>query len=86
MTPRTEALAFRIWAFAKPKDWDCTIHDIAAALEETPQRVTAVCSRKHWIGRLRSSGPFYLDNKIDLDAGEDWSSGDALIGEEEFVE
>ena len=84
MTPRTEALAFRIWAFAKPKEWDCNIHEIAAFLEETPQRISAVCMRKGWTNRLRSSGPFYLDTKINTE--EDWSSEDQLIGEEEVVD
>jgi len=84
MNIRTEALAFRIWAFANPKDWDCTIHDIAAELEETPQRIASVCSRKLWIGRLRSSGPFYLDTKVNMEEG--WGSDDLLIGEEELVD
>jgi hypothetical protein len=64
MNVRTEALAFRIWAFAEPKDWDCSIRDIAEYLKETPQRIAAVCRGKSWVARLRSSGPYYLDTKI----------------------
>lgn len=84
MNIRTEALAYRIWGFANPKQWDCTIHDIAEALRETPQRVSAVCSRKLWSSRLRSASPFYLDTKASLEEG--WSSEDHLIGEEEVVD
>ncbi len=83
MTPRTEALAFRIRAFANPKDWDCTVQEIAEAVGETPQRTAGVCRVKNWTGRLRSSGPEYYSAKFDT--GETWSN-DVLIGEEEIVD
>lgn len=84
MSIQTEALAFRIWAFAKPKDWDCSVHDIADAVGESPQRTAGVCRVKGWTERLRSSGPGYRD--ITLDPNETWSSADALIGEESHVD
>jgi hypothetical protein len=83
MNVKTEALAFRIWAFAKPKGWDCTIYDIADFVRETPQRIVGVCRVKGWNGRLRSSSPYYLDTKIDMN--ETWASSDPLIGEEKVV-
>ena len=83
MNVKTEALAFRIWAFAKPKDWDCTIHDAAIAVGESPQRIAGVCRVKGWTGRLRSASPYYLD--INLNATDSWTSEDPLIGEEEIV-
>lgn len=83
MNPRTEALAFRIWAFASASNWDCSIHDIATALGETPQRIASVCSKKKWGSRLRSSGPFYLDTKANTEEG--WGSNDVLIRGEEIV-
>ena len=84
MSVKTEALAFRIWAFANPKDWDCTIQEISEAVGETPQRIAGVCRVKSWNQRLRSSGPDYRDTKFDT--GEAWSSDDPLIGEEEIVD
>lgn len=53
MNPRTEALAYRIWAYARPLGWDCTAHDIADALGEPWQRVSRVCAVKGWGNRLR---------------------------------
>ena len=84
MSIQTEALAFRIWAFANPKDWNCTVQEIAEAVGETPQRTAGVCRVKNWTGRLRSSGPEYYSAKFDT--GEAWSSDDPLIGEEEVVD
>lgn len=84
MNIQTEALAFRIWAFAKPKDWDCSVHDIADVMKESPQRIAGVCRVKGWTERLRSSGPGYRDIKFDM--SEAWSSDDTLIGEEAIVD
>lgn len=84
MNTKTEALAFRIWAFAHPKDWDCTVQEIADAVGETPQRTAGVCRVKNWTGRLRSSGPEYHSAKFDT--GETWGSNDPLIGEEAIVD
>jgi hypothetical protein len=61
MTPRTEALAFRIWAIAKPKDWDCTLQELSDATGESVMRVSAICRQKNWNRRLRSSSSYYLD-------------------------
>jgi hypothetical protein len=67
MNVKTEAVAFRIWAFANPKAWDCSIYEISDAINEAPQRIAAVCRSKNWNSRLRASGPFYLDTKSDFD-------------------
>lgn len=67
MNIKTEAMAFRIWAFAKPRAWDCSIHEISDAVGETPQRISAICRTKGWNARLRSSGPFYLDTTYNSD-------------------
>jgi hypothetical protein len=84
MNVKTEALAFRIWAFAHPKDWDCTIHEIADVIRESPQRIAAICRVKNWTERLRSSGPAFRDTKYDTN--ETWNSTDPLIGEEAIVD
>lgn len=71
MNVKTEALAFKIWAFANPRAWDCSVNEIAAFLSETPARVGTVCSRKGWINRLRSSKSFFLDVIVKKDEGLD---------------
>lgn len=55
MTPRTEAIAFRLWAFASPRGWDCTPLEAADALGE-PWRSIAVAIRcKGWATRFRTT-------------------------------
>ena len=84
MSIQTEALAFRVWAVAKPKDWDCTVQEIAEAVGETPQRIAGICRVKGWTERLRSSGPDYRDTMFA--ASDAWNSSDPLIGEESHVD
>lgn len=56
LKPATEALAFRIWAYAHPLGWNCTIMDVAEALEVHPNRVNGTCVAKGWLRRFRASG------------------------------
>lgn len=53
MSPATEALAFRIWAYASPRGWDVTAWDIAQALDESIQRVQYAITAKGWRERVR---------------------------------
>lgn len=53
MTPRAEAIAYRIWAFAMPRGWNVTVGQAAAHLGLSIPLVTSVCRRKRWIGRFR---------------------------------
>lgn len=53
--PRTEALAYRIWAYAEPLGWDVSVDDIAAALDVSASRAGRILSIKGWLGRLRAS-------------------------------
>lgn len=53
--PRTEALAYRIWGHCTPKEWDCTIGEIADALGEPAARVYRVLQIKNWTGRVRAA-------------------------------
>ena len=54
MTPKQNALAFRIWQYAEPLGWDCTAAEIADAVRSTPQAVWIVCKAKGWGTRVRS--------------------------------
>jgi hypothetical protein len=54
LTPRSAALAFRIWAYAEPLGWDCSVKDIAEALGDVSWgTVRAVLQHKNWLSRVR---------------------------------
>lgn len=58
MTPRTEALAYRIHCYAAPRGWDVTATEIAEAIstedDVVPWRtVVNVMRGKKWLDRIR---------------------------------
>ena len=54
MTPARAALAFRIWQFCTPLEWDCTLHEIADALDVPLSHIKGIIRRKpEWKARLR---------------------------------
>jgi uncharacterized protein YjcR len=53
ISARTHALRYRIWAYANPKGWDCTIADIADALDVSPNLVRATLQHAGWTQRIR---------------------------------
>lgn len=53
--PKTEALAFRIWAYASRNGWNCTMAEIAEALDESKDRIRAIVVHRNWTNRLRVS-------------------------------
>ena len=55
MTPRSQALAYRIWARAEPVGWDVSIRELAAELNASRQTILAVCRAKGWLTRLRKT-------------------------------
>lgn len=55
MTPKQNALAFRIWQYAEPLGWDCTAAEIADAVRSTPQAVVSVVKMKGWWTRIRTT-------------------------------
>lgn len=61
MTPRSQALAFRIWAYCEPRGWDCTLTEVADALDESINRVRGVCQWRGWTERMRSQHTFNYD-------------------------
>ena len=53
LSPRSEALALRIYNHCVPLEWDCTHEDVADALGEDVRRVGNVCRGNGWNQRLR---------------------------------
>ncbi len=55
LTPRSQAIAYRIWAIAKPLEWDISIADLAEQLNLSHHSIRSVLQLKGWINRLRLS-------------------------------
>ncbi len=53
MTPRTMALAYRIWAYATPREWDVSVKEVAEALGVSWQHVNLICAKRGWNARMR---------------------------------
>jgi hypothetical protein len=53
MTPRAMALAYRIWCYAEPLGWDCTVREIAEALGVGNRAVSHMAEVKGWTNRFR---------------------------------
>lgn len=52
MTPHMEALAYRIWAYANPREWDCSYAEIADGTGISIGMVSQVITQKNWGGRV----------------------------------
>lgn len=52
MSPRSMALAYRIWADCSTHGWYRPIADIAAGLDVSPERIRRVAQEKGWNGRF----------------------------------
>lgn len=52
-SPPVEALAYRIWGWARLRDWDCSLVEVAEALDEPVVRVARVAALKGWKDRFR---------------------------------
>lgn len=55
LSPRTEAIAYRIWAAAREVEWNTSISELADALELDVNTVRGVIQVKGWTQRLRPS-------------------------------
>ena len=53
MNPKTETIAYRIWAYCTPLGWNCTVNDIASALGISVGKVASILGHKGWQTRLR---------------------------------
>lgn len=61
MTPRTQAIAYRIWAYCTPREWDCTIPEVAEAIDAPTRVVKSICQHRGWHHRLRGVGISPID-------------------------
>lgn len=90
LSPRSQALAFRIWCAARVQDWDVSFVELAEALDVSPQRVAQVVRLKGWCDRFRATareitrshqidGPFGL-SALMLAATEGLPAGEEFHG------
>lgn len=56
MSPKSEAIAFRMWAFATPLGWNTTILEVAEHLEVSESTVRIIARTKGWLDRFRKHG------------------------------
>jgi hypothetical protein len=54
LSVKSEALAFRIWQYAAPREWNVTLSEIADHLGESLERVRGVVVTRGWFGRIRA--------------------------------
>lgn len=55
MTPKSETLAFRIWALCQPRGWGMTVKDCAEELGVDWQKVRNVVAAKKWSDRFKAT-------------------------------
>ena len=87
LSPKSEALAFRIWAYAEPKGWDVLLADVASDLNVDVVRVRWVVGAKQWSGRFRGLsrfapeiGPSRLRSYDSYDGGSYRQAFEELLG------
>lgn len=51
--PRANYIAYRIWAYATPREWNVTIYEISDEIDENWRTICNICIHKGWLGRLR---------------------------------
>ena len=53
VSPKTQALRYRIWAYANPRGWDVTYNEVADAIGEPVRSVASVIQHAKWASRMR---------------------------------
>ncbi|MDH5797086.1 MAG: Rrf2 family transcriptional regulator [Paracoccaceae bacterium] len=77
LTPKSQALAYRIWCYANPREWNVTIPELAEHLDANRYKVQLTLRHAGWLGRVRGvSAGFGSGNRFER-------GGLILRGEEE---
>ena len=76
MSPKSEAIAYRAYIWARDRGWDCTIAECAEAIGVGAKSLRTILVMKGWSNRFRSSRldrrdfnearPFALPRKLGL--------------------
>ena len=55
LSPKSEAIAYRAYIWARDREWDCTIAECAEAIGVETQSLRNIMVRKGWANRFRST-------------------------------
>ena len=80
-SPRTMANAYRIWAYANPLGWDCTVADIAEATGINVKTVGRTLHSKGWELRVRANASDMLARRFLAQVRADANGGGYLMAE-----
>lgn len=80
MTPKAEALAYFIRAYAQPLEWNVTATEVGEAVRAHPTVVGKICAEKGW--RLKGIG--YLPKSYGIAGGTGFDSYQ-YIADREFI-
>lgn len=86
MSPRSMALAYRIWGDCRVHGWHRTLADIADNLAEDVARVRRVAQLKGWLSRMQMTTDRSCDTPLltaDMDDQLDRLGGNRRYGTEE---
>ena len=61
MTAHTQTIAFRLWAYATPRGWDCTVTEAADALDVSLRALMGAIRVKGWGERFRTTQSHSID-------------------------
>lgn len=53
LSPKSEAIAYRAYIWARDRDWDCTIAECAEAIGVATRTLGAIMGKKMWLNRFR---------------------------------
>lgn len=54
MNPRSETIAFLVWAYCEPRGWNCTYAECAEHIGCHWRAVVGVARKKGWLNRFRT--------------------------------
>lgn len=78
LTPKSEALAFRIWQYAAPREWNVTLAEIADHLGESVYRVSTTMRWRGWLSRVRVTQADGVESGFRQVGGTNRYSGQAV--------
>jgi uncharacterized membrane protein len=78
ISPKSEALAFRIWQYATPREWNVTVTEIADHLGEDWRRVGAMMRWRGWLTRVRVTSSSANESGWKLSGAGNVYSGQAV--------
>lgn len=65
LSPKSEALAYRVWSICKDIEWRISISELAELMGEHPSRLTILAQRKGWLSRfstVKYEGTYFAKN------------------------